>query len=182
MQDRLDNHVRKMKRTVVHSQHAVSPSALNQSPADIACRSHFGLTSAMTGEPAPHALPDLSPVTIAGQSQPPRGVVNADQMQISLQTRMCCLMHTLCPNHRLCCHLMQPSLALNSWWQFLTKFCPCVQPPSALGSDANISPAAHVGRTALRAHRARCVARGTTQPTLTVDCTGFASTVSALGI
>lgn len=83
IQDRLDSHVRKVKRTVVHSQHAVHPSALSQSPTDASCRPLFGVSSAMMGEPAPHSLPALSSVDITGQPQPPGRVVNTPQPSAS---------------------------------------------------------------------------------------------------
>lgn len=83
VQDRLDSHVRKMKRTVVHSQHAVCPPPPSQSSTDIACRLHFGVPSAMTGESVPHSLPALSSVDINGQPQSSSGVANTHQPSAS---------------------------------------------------------------------------------------------------
>lgn len=99
VQDRLDSHVRKMKRTVVHSQQATCLSALSQSPADVACHSHPGVPSTVSGtyEPASHPLPSLPSVVAAGQPQSFSGAASSHQLSAS-----CLLPHT---------HVTPPSLA-----------------------------------------------------------------------
>lgn len=156
--------MRKMKRTVVHSQHAVSLSALNQSPADIACRPHFGVSSAMTVEPAPHSLPELSPVNIAGQPQPSGGVVNTHQSSNSYA-----LPHA---------HAMPQSPTLPP--RHAAK--PVCTASLSTGQRCPHQPSRPCGQNSALCASCEVCGTGITQPRLTVDCTDCTSTVSALGI